>query len=88
MKEADFRLISCLGYIDGFTSGVGSEHSFAEDALQRNVPAPFCFPDSVEMGQAIRIVLKYIRENPTDAHRSTSVLIMRALGKAYPCTSK
>jgi hypothetical protein len=32
--------------------------------------------------------LKYVRENPEDAHHSTRVLIIAALAKVYPCPAR
>jgi hypothetical protein len=78
----------CFGYVRGFTSGVEVEKVFAEAKTSRKVPAPFCLPNDVESGQTVRIVLKYIRNNPEEAHRPTDALILAALGKAYPCPSK
>jgi hypothetical protein len=83
--ESVFR---CLGYVGGFASGVVHEQRFGETATGHKVPAAFCVQDGVEELQMIRIVLKYIRDNPADAHLSTPVLIIAALRKAYPCQSQ
>lgn len=83
--ESVFR---CLGYVGGFMSGVGSEQRFAEAATGRKVPAAFCVQNGVEEVQTIRIVLKYVRDNPADAHLSTPALIIAALRKAYPCQNQ
>jgi hypothetical protein len=77
-----------LGYIGGFMSGVVYEQRFAEAATGRKVPAAFCVSNGVEEIQTIRIVLKYIRDNPADAHLSTAGLIIDALRKPYPCPSQ
>ena len=82
------NVFRCLGYVGGFTSGVVHEQRFEEAATGRKVPAAFCIQDSVEEVQMIRIVLKYIRDNPADAHLSTPALIIAALRKAYPCQSQ
>jgi Rap1a immunity proteins len=64
------------------------EKTFVNDKTNQLVPAPFCIPDGVEHGQEIRIVLKYIRDNPAHAHKATAFLIVAALGKAFPCQGK
>jgi hypothetical protein len=79
---------ACLGYVDGFTEGVALERLYAGSKEKQKPSAPFCIPEDVENGQMVRIVLKYVRDNPTDAHMSTSLLMMDALGKAYPCPGK
>jgi len=87
--DADYgHVLACTGYITGFVSGVDYERSFAHATTNRSVPLPFCTPDNVENGQLIRVVLKFIRDNPADANKPTAWLIMDALGKAYPCPSK
>jgi hypothetical protein len=40
------------------------------------------------MLQLVRIVLKYVRENPEKANLGTGGLIILALREAYPCPSK
>jgi Rap1a immunity proteins len=82
------NVFRCLGYVGGFMSGVVYEQRFPETATGRKVPAAFCVPNGVEEVQTIRIVLKYIRDNPADAHLSTAGLIIAALRKAYPCPSQ
>jgi hypothetical protein len=42
----------------------------------------------VENAQLVKVVLKYIRDNPEDAHHSTRVLIIGALAKVYPCSAR
>jgi hypothetical protein len=85
------QLMDCLGYVSGFTDGV--EHEVLYTNVNAKTPTqgaavPFCIPDDVEDGQLVRVVLKYIRDNPAEAHKRTPLLIMRAFGKAYPCPNK
>jgi len=77
--------MACLGYVSGFVNGVEFEAGYAEAQAGRKLHKPFCRPDDTENGQLIRIVLKYIRDNPEEAHHQTAVLVMNALAKAYPC---
>lgn len=44
-----------------------------------------CVPDEVETGQMIRVILKYIRENPGRAHLATAQLVVLAQQQAFPC---
>ena len=80
-------LTSCLNFISGFTNGVEVEMLFVENATKQSSHAPFCVPASVENIQIVRVVLKYIRDNPAAAHRKTNSLIMFSLGERYPCPS-
>ena len=78
-------VMSCLNFVSGFTNGVEVEMQFVENATKQSTHAPFCVPESVEDIQMVRVVLKYIRDNPAAAHRKTNSLIMFSLGERYPC---
>jgi hypothetical protein len=78
-------LTSCLNFVSGFTDGVDIEMRFVENATKQSTHAPFCVPASVEPIQIVRVVLKYIRDNPVAARRKTNSLIMFSLGERYPC---
>lgn len=78
--------LECVFYIKGFVSGV--EVEYAGIMEQTTAPIPFCRPENTENGQLVKIVLKYIRQNPKDAHQPTKFVAMRALQKAFPCPFK
>jgi hypothetical protein len=88
--DADLNDIStCNGYVRGLATGVEAEQSYAEAATGKKViPAPFCLPDEIPNGQIVRIVLKSIRDNPDKSHEGTAILIMGALGHAFPCSDQ
>jgi hypothetical protein len=37
------------------------------------------------IGQAMRVVLRYLQEHPAELHRRAHVLIVEALWGAFPC---
>jgi hypothetical protein len=76
---------SCLKYVNGFTSGVDAEMRFVKNATKQSTHAPFCPPQGVKEIQMVRVVLKYIHDNPAAARRNTNSLIMFSLGERYPC---
>ena len=78
-------LMSCLNYVSGFTNGVDVEMQFVKNATKQSTHAPFCVPESIKNTQMVRVVLKYIRDNPLAARRNTNSLIMFSLGELYPC---
>jgi len=80
--------IACVSYVSGFVAGVTAHAGFAAYKMKQKVPTMFCLPEDVEPGQLVRVVLKFVRNNPEDAHRRTDVLIARALREAFPCPSK
>jgi hypothetical protein len=75
----------CLGYIGGIVNGFTAEWTYSEAYTKHKVPRPFCTPDGIERGQVGKILLKFIRENPENAHEPTLLLLTKALRKAYPC---
>jgi len=78
----------CLLYISGFVEGVEIGHTATTvQTKQENLPRPFCRPDNVETAQLVKIVLKYIRENPEDAHQPTGLVALWAFQKSFPCPS-
>src|ERR1700694_4192999 len=78
------NVFACIGYVTGFINGVQYEQAFAE-TKNRKMPAPFCIPDGVENAQLVRVLMKYIRNNPESANQPTAWLLMDGLEKAYPC---
>lgn len=85
--EQRVALMSCLNYVRGFIHGVDSEMRFVKNATKQSTHAPFCLPESAKHIQAVRVVLKYIRDNPLAARRNTTSLIMFSLAEVYPCPS-
>jgi hypothetical protein len=85
----DTESVACLLYVGGVMQGaeLGSGVTRFE-AKPMALPKLFCRPENVEMLQLVRIVLKYIRENPEKANKETAALIIMALREAYPCPSK
>jgi hypothetical protein len=80
------HVMACVGYVNGFTSGVDYEVAYANSLTNHKPPAPFCLPADVENGQIIRVILKYIRDNPALAHLPTGAIIVDALKTVYPCS--
>jgi Rap1a immunity proteins len=77
---------ACATYIGGLEDGIILEQYVAETQLHTKVPMPYCTLDAgLENQQVVRIVLKYIRENPATAHISTRMLFLIAMEKAFPC---
>lgn len=45
----------------------------------------FCRPADATTGQAARIVVRYLEDNPKDLHLPLEMLATRALHLAWPC---
>lgn len=75
---ADF----CAGYFFGFSDS----HSI--ETLIQKTPY-FCFPpQGIEVAQQVRIVVKYLKENPAILHESARASVAIALAQAFPCRTK
>lgn len=76
----DFGQGKCLGIVEAVigTTVIRNEQLLKESRV--------CFPEGgITNGQGIRIVVKYLQENPSLLHLSDTLLTMVALGQAYPC---
>lgn len=70
----------CLGYIGAIRSALQVLNSEL-DPRQR-----VCLPkEGVEVGQAIRIAIRFLRENPQRLSENEASLVIAALRNAYPC---
>jgi hypothetical protein len=61
------------GYCSGLVEGISyaSTHS--------------CLPDGATVGQAVRVVVKYLNDHPEDLNLDERELVDVALGLAFPC---
>jgi hypothetical protein len=76
--------LNCSLYVLGIVHAVEFEVAYSEKMTGKKPSQPFCVPDNVENGQMVKVVLKYIRAHPGEAHRHAGLLVMSALGEAYP----
>ncbi|MBN9598016.1 MAG: hypothetical protein J0G36_22035 [Afipia sp.] len=68
---------------DGECSGIVSTAMFFGKSLPPDFR--FCVPESASLGQAIRIVIKYMESNPQLLHLDLRGLATTALHEAWPC---
>jgi hypothetical protein len=72
----------CLGWVEGFADG------FTVHDELLSVPEKdrmVCMPRGVTTIQIVRIIKKYIADNPEKAHRPTRYITSLALARAFPC---
>jgi len=81
------HLVECVAYTEGVIDGVVSEAAYVNVKTGKETPEPYCLPKA-ESGQLVRIVLKYIRNHPEEAHQPTAFLIVVALQEAFPCATE
>jgi Rap1a immunity proteins len=76
------RDATCLGWVQGFTDG------FLVYGELLNVPRRdrmACVPRGVTTVQIVRVIKKYLADNPAKAHRPTRYIASIALAGAFPC---
>ncbi len=68
-----------MGYIEGII----------KSNMFLNKEKFFCFPNKrIKNTQAIKIIVKFLEDNPKKLHEDETVLIFTSLIKAFPCHKK
>ena len=72
--------VFCIGYVSGFLDSMSV--TVTSTGGRQNV----CLPQhGITNDQAIRIFVKFLRENPKTLHESGRMSLYIALAKAFPC---
>lgn len=79
-QEENLGALYCVSYISGFLDSMSLTAKFTKG--KRTV----CTPErGVSNDQAVRLLVKYLRENPEILHESGRMSLYLALQKAFPC---
>src|SRR6266851_6937033 len=76
------RDATCLGWVEGFADGL-MVHDELLSVPRRDRMA--CLPHGVTTIQTVRVIKKYLADNPEKAHRPTRYIASIALAGAFPC---
>jgi hypothetical protein len=76
------RDATCLGWVEGFADGF-LVHEELLSVPKRDRMA--CVPHGATTLQTVRVIKKYLADNPGKAHRPTRYLASVALASAFPC---
>jgi len=76
------RDATCLGWVEGFADGF-LVHEELLSVPRRDRMA--CVPRGVTPMQTVRVIKKYLADNPGKAHRPTRYIASIALAGAFPC---
>lgn len=74
----------CMAYLNGVSDGVNLEVTLSNQAGNLAL-LPFCIPPDVKKIQVYLVVIKYVQDNPAQAHLPTATLYGRAMKAAFPC---
>ena len=74
------RKVHCIGYITGILDGIPLVFAIRPESRF------FCSPTGgISAGQQVRIVVKYLEDNPEKLHDSARMQALLALAQAFPC---
>ena len=76
------RDATCLGWVEGFADGF-TVHEELLSVPRRDRMA--CVPQGVTTLQVVRVIKKYLADNPGKARRPTRYIASLALVGAFPC---
>lgn len=79
-KVEYMRLGICIGNVEGVRETMTMHSTLLPPEAKVCLPA-----QGISNGQAIRIALKYLRENPEVLHQNRSLLLLKAFHEAFPC---
>jgi hypothetical protein len=71
------------GYCSGIVGGVTAMHKFANKSAPPNVH--ICVPPNVPIAQEVRIVVKFLKDNPKMLNEDEPTLILLSMLDAFPC---
>ncbi|MGA3705793.1 Rap1a/Tai family immunity protein [Ralstonia nicotianae] len=77
----------CLGYVEGFLSG--HTITILENRRRRknsDAKPLFCNAAKIPIAQGVRIVTKFLNDNPQGLDLPMEILVFLALAQAFPCT--
>ena len=74
--------IACIAYLHGLSDGQ------LLPQVEQKTRRLYCRDADIENQQQVRIVLKYIKDNPAKAHFPTPLLFLEAMKEAFPCSDK
>jgi hypothetical protein len=73
--------VACHAWLSGFADGIQTTEILAG----KNV---VCVPQDLNNEQAMRVVIKYMKDHPDQLHLPALALALRALKEAFPCEEK
>ena len=79
------RDATCLGWVEGFADGL-MVHEELLSVPRRDRMA--CLPHGVTTIQTVRVIKKYLADNPEKAHRPTRYIASIALAGGFPCRAR
>ena len=71
--------VPCYGYVLGVADATNSF------GYQHQIPQMYCVPEHVTPDQLVRVVVKWLENNPERLHMAGALVVNAALTTAFPC---
>ena len=76
----------CIGFVQGFLAGTDAMLSQNLALYKKGLKRVACTEDAHTTGsQMVRILEKYLRDNPQYLHQPSGVIALVAFSEAFPC---
>lgn len=84
MDTGQVRDTNSIGFCLGMLQGVRNTMTILDQGL--SPPMRTCFPsEGIDNGQAVRIVVQYLKRHPEKLHEDEVLLSMLGFRSAFPC---
>ena len=79
----------CFGWVSAALELTKAYNEWSDFTKQKPTLLQFCLPDSgIPVIQAVRVVVKYLKEHPEQLHEDGMGLTVAALIDSFPCRRK
>jgi len=79
----------CFGWVSGVLELTKAHNEWSDFTKQKPTLLQFCLPDSgIPLIQAVRVVVKYLKDHPGELHEDGMGLTVAALKVSFPCGRK
>jgi hypothetical protein len=80
------KAMFCAGYIRGALDALFVDNTLGVKRGNKDGELKYpCFPPNVTNDQKIKVVIKYLADNPAELHSLANMLILRSMNAAFPC---
>lgn len=77
----------CIGFVQGVLDADAIWFVGAKTSTGDNAKVLYCLPDDSQTMQLIRVLVKFLEDNPEKLNLPGYVLIWVAMAKSYPCSA-
>jgi hypothetical protein len=83
-SKSVWKAHACIGYVTGM---LDMNQAYDSDEFKHKDKKYFCRPQRASNGQIVRVVLKYLKNNPQNLHATKNYSVIIALKQAFPCNT-